>query len=129
MPQFRISQVAELLDVSDDTVRRLITAGKLPAAMDNSGRHIVDGVEVARYARSLTHDNQDGDRVSARNRLPGIVTDVKIEGLVAQVEIAVGRFRLVSLMTRDAAEEMQLAPGVAATAVIKATTAIVERTP
>jgi molybdopterin-binding protein len=126
MPQIRISEIAGLLGVSDDTVRRWISTERLPATRDEAGRMVVDGEHVAAFAREQAEAGAHGDRTSARNRLGGIVTEVRREGLMAQVEVAAGRFRLVSLMTRDAAEEMGLRPGVRATVVVKATTAIVE---
>ncbi|MCH8560037.1 TOBE domain-containing protein [Nesterenkonia sp. LB17] len=126
MTQLRVSQVARLLGVSSDTVRRLISAGTLSGAPDAAGRTAVSGESVAAYARSRSEPGSDGSRVSARNRLEGIVTEVKTDGVMAQVEVAAGAFRLTSLMTRDAAEEMRLAPGVPATVVVKATNAVVE---
>ncbi|WP_326553276.1 TOBE domain-containing protein [Micromonospora sp. NBC_01813] len=124
MPHYRISEVAELLGVSDDTVRRWVASGRLPATRDGSDRQIVDGQALAGFAREQTATDEPG-RVSARNRLPGIVTDVKVDGLMARVDVAAGRFRLVSLMTREAAEELGLRPGVLATAVVKATTVVI----
>lgn len=126
MPHFRISEVAEILGVSDDTVRRWITGGRLPADRDSANRWIVAGERVAEFAREQAAAGERGDQVSARNRLSGIVTAVECDGVMAKVEVAAGRFRLVSLMSRDAAEELDLRPGVAATAVVKATTVIVE---
>lgn len=125
MPQYRISEVAELLGVSDDTVRRWVASGRLPVAHDDSGRLAVDGEALAAFVRAQV-DTDGSGRVSARNRLPGIVTDVQMDGLVARVEVAAGRFRLVSLMTREAAEELDLRPGVRATAVVKATAVLIE---
>ncbi|GIJ76164.1 molybdenum-pterin binding domain-containing protein [Micromonospora phaseoli] len=124
MPQYRISEVAELLGVSDDTVRRWVTSNRLPATRDSAGRQVVDGEALARFARKQTAADDTG-RTSARNRLAGIVTDVAVDGLMARVDLAAGRFRLVSLMTREAAEELGLRPGVLATAVVKATTVVI----
>lgn len=124
VPTFRISQVAELLGVSDDTVRRWVSTGVLSAELDASNRQVVDGEQVARFAQQQVHVREG--RTSARNRLTGIVTRVTADGVMAQVEIAAGRYRLVSLMSREAAEELDLRPGVLATAVVKATTVIVE---
>ncbi|WP_166349715.1 TOBE domain-containing protein [Phytoactinopolyspora limicola] len=126
MPHFRVSQVADLLGVSDDTVRRWISAGHLRPHTDHAGRQVIEGADVAAFARQRASEGGDGERVSARNRISGIVTNVHTDGLVAQVEVTAGRFRLTSLMTRDAAEEMGLAPGVPATVLVKATAAIVE---
>lgn len=124
VPSFRISQVAELLGVSDDTVRRWVSTGVLSVGLDASGRKVVDGEQVARFAQEQVHVRPG--HTSARNRLTGIVTRVTTDGVMAQVEIAAGRFRLVSLMSREAVEELGLRAGVLATAVVKATTVIVE---
>ena len=124
MPTYRISEAAELLDVSDDTVRRWVSSDRLSTQHDSSNRLIVDGEQLAAFA--LEQVRVEGGRASARNRLTGIVTNVKVDGVMGQVEIAAGRFRLVSLMSREAVEELDLRPGVLATAVVKATTVIVE---
>ncbi len=125
MPHYRISEVAELLGVSDDTVRRWVASDHLPAGRDDAGRQVIDGRALAAFARARTADD-DGGRVSARNRLPGIVTDVTMDGVMARVDVAAGRFHLVSLMTREAAQELDLRPGALATAVVKATTVVIE---
>ncbi|MCB0915191.1 MAG: TOBE domain-containing protein [Actinobacteria bacterium] len=125
MPQYRIAQVAELLGVSDDTVRRWVEAGRLQGRIDG-GVQVIEGEEVASFARRLVTDDRDRRHGSARNRLTGIVTEVVRDGVMAQVEIAAGRYRIVSLLSREAADELQLAPGVLATAVIKATMVTVE---
>lgn len=124
VPSFRISQVAELLGVSDDTVRRWVSTGVLSVELDASNRKVVDAEEVAGFALGQV-DVRPG-HTSARNRLPGIVTRVIADGVMAQVEIAAGRYRLVSLMSAEAAQELGLRPGVLATAVVKATNVIVE---
>lgn len=125
MPSFRISQVADLLGVSDDTVRRWVATGRLSAELDDSNRQVVAGESVAAFAQQQLHEQADG-RVSARNRLTGIVTRVQVDGVMAQVDIVAGRHRLVSLMSREAVEQLGLRPGVLATAVVKATNVIVE---
>lgn len=122
---YRISEAAELLGVSDDTVRRWVSQGRLKVDRNASNRQVIDGAELAALARDQV-DADDGGRASARNRLPGIVTDVRVDGVMAQVEMAAGRYRLVSLMSREAVEELGLRPGVRAAAVVKATTVIVE---
>ncbi|WP_083962487.1 TOBE domain-containing protein [Hoyosella altamirensis] len=126
VPQFRLSQAADLLGVSDDTVRRWVSQKLLVADADEAGRQVIDGAEIAAFARERASSGSGGGRVSARNRIRGIVTEVQKDGLMAQVEVTAGRFRLTSLMSRDAAEEMGLQPGVAATVVVKATNAIIE---
>jgi molybdopterin-binding protein len=124
MPNYRIGEVAELLGVSDDTVRRWVSTGRLSAALDDAHRQVIDGEQLAAFAREQVHVEHGAG--SARNRLTGIVTGVQVDGVMAQVEIAAGRFRVVSLMSREAVEDLSLRPGVVATAVIKATTVIVE---
>lgn len=125
VPSFRIAEAAELLGVSDDTVRRWVSLGRLKVARDSANRQVIDGAELATFARTQI-DAAAGGRVSARNRIPGIVTDVQVDGVMAQVEITAGRYRLVSLMSREAVEQLGLRPGVRAAAVVKATTVIVE---
>lgn len=128
MTQLRIPAVAEILGVSDDTVRRWIDQGRLPARRE-AARLVVDGTDVAAFvtARRRSPDSGEPQRSSARNRLDGIVTDVQRDGLVAVVEVQAGPFRVVSMMTREAADELGLEPGVLATAVVKATNVVVER--
>lgn len=110
--------------MSDDTVRRWISTGRLESSQDESGRQVIDGEQLAAFASGQTH--HEVGAFSARNQLDGIVTRVVVDGVMAQVEIAAGRYRLVSLMSREAVEELDLKPGVLATAVIKATTVIVQ---
>lgn len=128
MTNLRFSEVASLLRVSDDTVRRWVDQGRLTALQPDVGRMVIPGSEVARFVRER-RDHDDGPAVtqsSARNRLDGIVTNVQREGLIALVEIQAGPFRVVSMMTREAADELGLEPGSLATAVVKATTVLVE---
>lgn len=131
MTQLRIAEVASLLGVSDDTVRRWVEQGRLRARREPGERMLVDGADVAELlvSRRRNPDAAEAAPSSARNRLTGIVTDVRRDGLVALVEVQAGPFRVVSMMTREAADELGLAPGVLATAVIKATNVIVERSP
>jgi molybdopterin-binding protein len=128
MPSYRIGQAAELLGVSADTVRRWVDVGRLPATQTAGGRRLVDGVALAKFAVELS-DERDPDVVvgrSARNRFPGIVTRVLKDKVTAQVEIQAGPHRVVSLMTREAADELGLAPGVLAIAAVKSTSVVVE---
>jgi molybdopterin-binding protein len=125
MTQMRIAEAADLLDVSADTVRRMIANQELVAHADAAGRWHVDALSVAEYARRRAGDPA-ASRTSARNRFPGIVTDVRVDGVMAQVELQCGPHRVVSLMSAEAAGELGLSPGVRATAVVKATTVIVE---
>lgn len=129
MPTIRVRQAAELLGVSDDTVRRWIDDGSLGASADSSGRKVVDGAELAAFARSnaaTAPKDPLGIASSARNRFAGLVTDVVTDTVMAQVEMQCGPFTVVSLMSADAVRELELAPGSIAVAVVKATTVIVE---
>lgn len=126
MTQLRIGEVARVLGVSDDTVRRLLDAGQLASTRDGHRRRVVDGADLAGYLRAQRTAGQPGTS-SARNRFEGLVTDVKVDGVMAQVELQAGPHRIVSLMSREAVEELGLEPGVLAAAVVKATLVVVER--
>ncbi|MEV0159575.1 helix-turn-helix transcriptional regulator [Nonomuraea fuscirosea] len=126
MTTFRISEAAALLGVSSDTVRRWVDAGRLGAERDEHGHRRVKGADLAAFARAQVGADDDGGRSSARNRFRGIVTEVIRDAVMAQVEIAAGPFRVVSLMSRQAADELGLEPGVVAVAVIKSTNVVVE---
>ena len=125
MPQMRMREAASLLGVSDDTLRRWADSGRLTTSRDEAGRQVVEGTDLAALAQSLAEEPQP-NRGSARNRLRGIVTRVVKDGVMAQVELQAGPFRLVSLMSREAADELGLEPGVLATAVVKSTNVVVE---
>ena len=130
VPDFRVSEAAELLGVSSDTLRRWIEAGRLPGRTVD-GRTTVPGPALAELAASLV-DEADRDRtragaVSARNRMSGIVTRVVADTVMAQVEMVCGPYRIVSLMSAEAAAELGLAPGVRAIASVKSTAVVVER--
>ena len=130
MTTYRIAEAAELLGVSDDTMRRWVEAGRVASTKDDA-RTVIPGADLAALAESLAdHPDRDATRasaVSARNRLAGIVTKVKKDTVMAQVEMICGPYRMVSLMSSEAAEELGLEPGSSVTAVVKATTVIVER--
>ncbi|MYR07207.1 helix-turn-helix domain-containing protein [Gordonia sp. SID5947] len=128
MNVIRVRDAAMLLGVSDDTVRRWIAAGELTASTGDREVTAVDGAELAALARrrAATPPDDDGVLRSARNRFAGLVTAVSIDGVMAQVTMQCGPFEVTSLMSADAARELQLAPGSVATAVVKATTVIVE---
>ncbi len=125
----RIRDAADLLGVSDDTVRRWIDDGSLPVEQDQSGRKVIPGSALAEFAISnsgAAPKEPLGIASSARNRFTGLVTKVAIDGVMAQVEMKCGPFTVVSLMSADAARELRLEPGSVAVAVVKATTVIVE---
>jgi molybdopterin-binding protein len=123
---FRISEAAAVLGVSPDTVRRWVDGGRLPAERDEHGHRMVAGADLAAFARDRV-DAEGGSGVSsARNRFRGIVTAVIKDSVMAQVEIVAGPFRVVSLMSRQAADELGLEVGVVAVAVIKSTNVVVE---
>ena len=125
---YRIGEAAELLGVSVDTVRRWVDAGRLAAGRDEHGHRSIAGTDLAAFARETAEEPDPGTRrSSARNRLPGIVTAIARDSVMAQVDIQAGPFRVVSLMSREAVDELGLEVGSTATAVIKSTTVVVER--
>jgi len=129
VPTYRIREAAELLGVSDDTVRRWTDSGALAVTRDDAGRLVVDGADLAAFAvRNAAEAAPDPSGVgrSARNRFVGLVTRVVADGVMAQVEMQCGPHRVVSLMSSEAATELGLEPGRRAVAVVKATTVIVE---
>ena len=128
MTHYRISEAAELLGVSDDTVRRWVDVGKVDAAADSSGRLAIDGVRLAALAKEQATVPTDPSSVgrSARNRFVGIVTAITMDTVMAQVELQCGPHRVVSLMSSEAVRELGLEVGSLSVAVIKATNVIVE---
>jgi len=127
--EFRISEAASLLGVSDDTVRRWAEAGRLPLTRSGTGRMVVAGRHLAALAQELAAAERQPEVpsvASARNRLHGIVTKVTRDTVMAQVEMQAGPFRVVSLMSREAADELNLEVGTAAVATVKATNVVVE---
>jgi molybdopterin-binding protein len=125
---YRIGEAAELLGVSVDTVRRWVDAGRLAAGRDEHGHRSIAGADLAGFARTMADEPDPGTRrSSARNRLRGIVTAIARDSVMAQVDIQAGPFRVVSLMSREAVDELGLEVGSTATAVIKSTTVVVER--
>ncbi|WP_375478449.1 molybdopterin-binding protein [uncultured Jatrophihabitans sp.] len=129
MPLYRIREAAALLGVSDDSLRRWADSGRLATSVDDAGRQAVDGAELARFAESnappvpsvgaITHE-------SARNRFVGLVTRVVRDTVMAQVELQCGPYRVVSLLSREAADDLGLEPGVTAVASVKATNVVIE---
>ncbi|MBT2566452.1 MerR family DNA-binding transcriptional regulator [Arthrobacter sp. ISL-85] len=128
MALIRVSEAARFLGVSDDTVRRWTDQGILTPRRDPSGRRAVDGLELATHAQKLAQlpDDPKSGNSSARNRFVGLVTKVITDKVMAQVELQCGPFRVVSLMSSEAVRELGLEPGAVATAVVKATTVIIE---
>jgi molybdopterin-binding protein len=127
MVSYRLGQAARLLGVSVDTVRRLADSGRLGAMRTAGKQRLIDGVQLAKVADTIDQDDSLGEQVSsARNHLLGIVTRVTKDKVAAQVELRCGPFRIVSLLTRESVDELGLAPGVMAYAVVKATNVVVE---
>lgn len=125
---FRIGEAAELLGVSPDTVRRWVDTGRLPAERDEHGRRVITGTALAAFVRTQAGGSDErGEFSSARNRLRGIVVAVLKDTVMAQVDIQAGPFRIVSLMSREAVDELDLQVGSVAIAVIKSTTVVVEK--
>ena len=120
--QYAIGEAARLLGVSMDTVRRWDRQGQIKTRRDAANRRVVPASEIERI-----RPRESSGALSARNRFAGVVRDVQLEGLLAQVEIEAGPFRVVAVITREAAEQLELAPGVSATALVKATSVMVER--
>ena len=128
MSELRIGQAAELLGVSVDTVRRWADDGRLPTRRTTGGQRLVDGAALAELAVEQANAPEPGAIVgqSARNRFTGIVTRVVKDKVAAQVEIQAGPHRVVSLMTREAVDELGLEPGALAVAAVKATNVVIE---
>jgi molybdopterin-binding protein len=126
MRDLSLGDAAKAVGVSVDTLRRWDRAGKLATVRDERNRRRVPRSEVERLtSRPARH--AAGDRLSARNRFPGVVTSVEVDGVMALVEIEAGPHRIIAAVTRDSVEELGLAPGVPATAAVKATSVMVDR--
>ena len=122
MRLYRAGEAARLLGISLDTLRRWDRQGRIRTRRDAANRRLVPASEIERLR------GDDGiHELSARNRFSGIVREVKLEGLLAQVELQAGPFRVVAVVTREAVDDLGLEPGMAATAVVKATSVLVER--
>lgn len=133
MSTYRVAEAAEVLGISNDTLRRWIEADRLPAGPGEDGRTRIAGTDLAALAKTLAERGADGTgsvsraaAVSARNRLRGIVTAVTKDTVMAQVEMVCGPYRLVSLMSSEAATDLRLEPGVLAIASVKSTNVVVE---
>ncbi len=139
MASYRIGDAAAALGVSVDTLRRWVDAGRVPSTRTAGGQRVLEGAALAelasaRFTAGPAADEHGGRGVqatqaghSARNRLPGVVTRVTRDGLMAQVELQCGPHRIVSLVTREAADELGLEPGVLAVASVKSTSVTLER--
>ena len=123
MPGYRLGEAAKTLGVSVDTVRRMVDDGRLTAVRTSGGQRLIDGESLAAKHKDRSEASV---KQSARNRFPGIITRVIKDKVAAQVEIQAGPHRLVSLITRDAVDELDLRPGMAAIAVVKATNVHIE---
>ena len=121
-----LGEAAQEIGVSADTLRRWERAGKLRTKRDSRNRRLVTRREVERLSRRPKR-HRAGDALSARNRFPGKVVSVESDGVMALVEIVAGPHRVTAAITRDAVDELGLAPGVEATATVKATSVMVER--
>lgn len=121
-----IGEAARALGVSTDTLRRWDKNGKLTTTRDERGRRLVPKSEIRRLSARPVR-KQTGSSFSARNRFTGTVVSVESDGVMALVELEAGPFRVLSAITRDAVEELGLAPGVEATATVKATSVMIDR--
>jgi molybdopterin-binding protein len=129
MPSYRIREAADLLGVSDDSLRRWADSGRVATTVDPAGRRVIDGAELARFAEENAGPVPAAGtivRESARNRFVGLVTRVVRDTVMAQVEMQCGPYRVVSLMSREAADELGLEPGVTAIAAVKSTNVVIE---
>ena len=130
MQSYTIGQAARLLGVSPDTARRWADAGRVATHRDDSGRRLIDGRDLAAFSVEIAQSAEgeaEVSRTSVRNAFPGIVTAVKLGDVAAQVEIQAGPHRLVSLVTREAVEELGLEVGAEAVARVKSTSVHIDR--
>jgi molybdopterin-binding protein len=118
---YSASEAAAALGISIETLRRWDRAGRIKTRRDGANRRVVAQSEIDRLRGSR------GGELSARNRFPGIIREIKADGLLAQVEIQAGPFRVVSVVTREAIDQLGLRPGAPATAIVKATSVLLER--
>ena len=125
MADLTLGQAARAIGVSLDTLRRWDTAGKLETVRDERNRRRIPRREVERLT-SRPERHAAGDRLSARNRFPGVVVSVEVDGVMALVEIEAGPHRITAAITRDAVEELGLVEGARATAAVKATSVMIE---
>ena len=123
--QLTLGEAARALNVSADTLRRWDRAGKLRTVRDERNRRRVPAAEVTRL-RGAPPRHETGHSLSARNRFPGVVKSIEVDGVMALVEIEAGPFLLTAAVTRDAVDELQLVVGAPATAAVKATSVMIE---
>ena len=123
-----MGEAAKAIGVSVDTLRRWDKAGKLRTRRDENNRRVVSSREVSRLTQRPTR-HQTGARISARNRFPGVISSVEIDGVMALVEIDAGDFAVTAAITRDSALELNLTPGMRAVATVKATSVMIEAAP
>jgi molybdopterin-binding protein len=116
------ADAARRLGISLDTLRRWDRQGKIRTRRDSANRRVVPAAEIRRLQRAA-----EPSEISARNRFTGVVRDIRVDGLLAQVELEAGPYRVVSVVTREAVEELGLQPGMSATALVKATSVMLER--
>jgi molybdopterin-binding protein len=121
-----LGEASRALGVSEDTLRRWDRAGKLKTVRDDANRRRVPRSEIERLGAAPTR-HRAGAPLSARNRFPGVIRSVEVDGVMALVEIEAGPHLITAAVTRDSVEELGLAPGVPATAAVKATSVMVER--
>ncbi|WP_333812267.1 TOBE domain-containing protein [Timonella senegalensis] len=132
MAKIRISAAASVMGVSDDTIRRWIDSGRLTADTDDSGKRVVDGAELVALAEeiaqaaSLEHLDGGAGHRSARNHLTGLVSRIVSDQVMSQVELQCGNYRVVSLISTEAVQDLGLEVGSIATAVIKSTNVSIE---
>lgn len=128
MQSYTIGQAARLLGVSPDTARRWADAGRVATHRDDAGRRLIDGRDLAAFSVEIAHhDDSETSATSVRNAFPGIVTAIKLGDVAAQVEIQAGPHRLVSLVTREAVEDLGLEVGAEAVARVKSTSVHIDR--
>jgi molybdopterin-binding protein len=118
---YTATEAAAALGISVETLRRWDRAGRIRTRRDAANRRVISAAEIARLRGG------DATELSARNRFRGVVRKLEVEGLLAQVELEAGPFRVVSVVTREAVEELGLKPGAPATAIVKATSVMLER--
>ena len=128
---YPIREAAGILGVSDDTLRRWVDAGRVEGVRESSRRMTIDGAKLADLAEEMAATGEHAhlallSKESARNRLTGLVTRVVRDTVMAQVEMQAGPYRIVSLMSREAADDLGLEPGVTAIASVKSTNVVVE---